>query len=89
MQGEGVYSFVTSERSGKVFVGGIEASSFGMHHAAPNAYYHMHRAAYSTLRSLGAGADTAHGVLAHPLLVSANLLVGKIAIALAKVFRIV
>ena len=75
---------MTSEKSGKVFVDGVEASSFGLQHSLPNTYYHLHRAAFAVLRSVGTPAGTVHAILGAESLVGANMAIGDAVIMLAK-----
>lgn len=51
--GEGVYTIVTSEPSGRVVVDGLVASSFAVNHDMANIFYSLHRAAYALLTTSG------------------------------------
>lgn len=79
-EGQGVYSFVTSETSGLVIVDGIAASSFGFSHSVVNSYYHLHRAIY-----YAGGAS----ILGSQLVRSANALFGEAAVYMGRILRLV
>lgn len=84
-----MYSLVTSESSGRVIIDGIEASSFGLHHAAPNAFYMLHRVMYASLTAMGAAPTTIQGVLDHELVGSVNAFIGKVAISVGRGLRFI
>ena len=84
-----MYSFVTTHGHGHVFVDGIQASSFGMHHGAPNAFYTAHRVAFAMLQTIGTSRDTIHKILSNQSLVAANRLIGDMAVAFAKFLNII
>lgn len=89
MQLDGVYTFVTSARSGRILVDGIEASSFGLHHDAANTYYMLHRVGYSVLRAMGLSATVVHDIMTHDVLVATNLFIGDLSLLAAKAFAII
>jgi hypothetical protein len=66
---------VTAETSGKVVVDGIEASSFGVNHAAANTFYMAHRLMYS----LGLSS-----LLQSEAVVGANMMLGNVGYKTAK-----
>lgn len=82
----GIATVVTSEGAGMVVVDGVVASSFGAHHGAPNAYYHVHRSLFRVLKAAGVSVS---GVLGHELAVKANLAIGDVAYSVGRVFGIV
>ena len=55
IQGQGVYSAVTSHADGIIVVNGFKASSFALNHNVANAYYNIHRALYAYAPSMVAG----------------------------------
>jgi hypothetical protein len=83
--GEGVYTVVTSEFSGKVVVDGVIASSFGVNHVAANTFYSMHRAAYGILKAMGASTSLLEG----DALVWSNAAFGGAALTAGKMLKIV
>lgn len=84
-----MYSFVTSHGDGHVFVDGVQASSFGIHHSAPNTFYTMHRASYALLQAVGISRELTHYFLTSKVVVGANRFVGDMAVTFGKLFKLV
>ena len=82
----GISTVVTSEGAGMVVVDGVVASSFGAHHSAPNAYYHVHRSVFRVLKAAGMSVS---GVLGHEWAVKANLVIGDVAYSVGRMFGVV
>lgn len=81
----GTYTIVTSEMSGKVVVDGVVASSFGVNHAAANAYYNIHRGVYALFNALG----MSKSVFSASALVQSNAIFGEAVLYVGKAVGLV
>lgn len=80
---------MTSDKHGHVFVNGVEASSFSLHHAIPNSFYFAHRLYYALLQTIGMSRENIHQLMTSRVSVSVNRFVGDIAVAIGLYFDLV